>query len=193
MKPLKAKRMPEFTEQTIRVSRNSTINIKHNIYSMPPRLKGHRVKAHIFENHLEIFYGSEKVQEMPRLLGTSQHRIDYRHVIWSLIKKPGAFERFVYRDDLYPSEVFKEAYQSIKEVQPGTAGDLSYLRILHLAASTMESEVECALKLILAENKVPFPDFVKSLVITESSSHPELAELMVSLDEYDGLLVGVTS
>ena len=193
MTPLTAKRMLEFSEQTLRVSRNATINVKGNIYSMPPRFKGHQVKARVFENHLEIFYGNEKIQEMPRLIGSSQHCIDYRHVIWSLIRKPGAFERFVYRDDLYPSEAFREAYHSLKEVQPGTAGDLSYLRILHLAASTMESEVECALKLILAEKKVPYPDLVKSLVVTEDSSHPKLDEPIVNLNEYNDLLVEVAS
>lgn len=193
MKPLSAKRMLEFTEQILRVSRNSTINIKCNIYSMPPRFKGHQVKARIYENRIEIFYGEQKIQEMPRLIGISQHRIDYRHVIWSLIKKPGAFERFVYRNDLFPTEVFKEAYQSIKETHSGTKGDLCYLRILHLAASTMESDVECALKLILAEKRTPDADLVKSLVVNDNSPHPELAEPTIDLDEYDSLLAGVAS
>ena len=42
-----------------------------------------------------------------RLVGRNLHRIDYRHVIWSLVRKPGAFARYVYREEMFPSLVFR--------------------------------------------------------------------------------------
>jgi hypothetical protein len=40
---------------------------------------------------------------MPRLIGRAHHQVNYRHVIGSLVHKPGAFARYRYREDLYPS------------------------------------------------------------------------------------------
>ena len=54
-----------------------------------------------------------------------------------LAQKPGAFARYVYREEMFPSLAFREANDALQEVRPGTKGDLEYLRILHLAASTM--------------------------------------------------------
>jgi len=55
---------------------------------------------------------------MPRLLGTGQLAIDYRHVIWSLVRKPGAFAHYRYRDDLFPSLTFRRAYDALQGHAP---------------------------------------------------------------------------
>jgi hypothetical protein len=52
---------------------------------------------------------------------------------WSLVQKPAAFSRYVYRDELFPSLVFRRAYDAIQS-HHGTSADLEYLRILFLAA-----------------------------------------------------------
>jgi len=73
------------------------------------------------------------VERMPRLCGESGHRIDYRHVIWSLVRKPGAFAAYRYREDLFPSLVFRRAYDALRE-RRGDRADVEYVRVLHLAA-----------------------------------------------------------
>lgn len=45
-----------------------------------------------------------------RLLGRNLRRIDYRHMIWSLVRKPGAFARYVYREEMFPTVAFRKAY-----------------------------------------------------------------------------------
>ena len=48
--------------------------------------------------------------------------LDYRHVIWSLVRKPGAFAHYCFRDDLFPSLVFRRAYDALplaERHQPG--------------------------------------------------------------------------
>jgi hypothetical protein len=84
-------------------------------------------------------------------------------VIWSLVQKPGAFARYRYRDDLYPSLTFRKTYERLQQAWPGTKGDAAYLRILHLAASTMESEVQAALEL-LEDGGIPTIEGVRELV-----------------------------
>ena len=64
------------------------------------------------------------------------------------MRKPGAFARYVYREEMFPSLVFRRAYDAIQTPHQGTKGDLEYLRILHLAASTIEADVEAALTLL---------------------------------------------
>ena len=88
---------------------------------------------------------------LPRLLGKQQQRIDYHHLIWSLVRKPGAFAAYRYRDELFPTTLFRQAYDRLVKATPARA-DREYVRVWHLAASTAESEVETALSLLLEAN-----------------------------------------
>src|SRR5205807_10327719 len=117
-------------------------------YSVPARLIGTTVLVRVRAEVLEVYRGTAPLLTMPRLLGHGQHRIDYRHVIWSLVRKPGAFAQYRDRDDLYPSLAFRRAYDALCVGKPQRA-DRDYVRILHLAASTSEAEVELALGLLL--------------------------------------------
>jgi hypothetical protein len=174
------------------VSSHATINVKENLYSVPPRLKNQRVKVRVFESRIEVLYAGETVFTAPRLLGRSRHAIHYRHVIWSLVRKPGAFARYPYREDLFPTLVFRRAYEALERHEAGIKADAAYLRLLHLAASTMESEVETALCLLLEQNIVPKPDAVKDLVCPEKPAVPHIPEFRVDLTAFDALLSEVT-
>ncbi len=90
-----------------------------------------------------------------------QHRIDYRDVIWSLVRKSGAFAHYRYRDDLFPSLVFRRAYDALQASAIERA-DRHYVRLLHLAASTSESDVETAIGLLLEQHVVPTFDTVRT-------------------------------
>ncbi len=130
-----------------------------------------------------------------RLLGRNLRRIDYRHMIWSLVRKPGAFARYVYREEMFPTTVFRRAYDAIQAVRAGTRGDLEYLRVLHLAASTMETEVEAALTLLLDARRAITVDEVKALVTgaRPAPSVPDLAVPQVDLRPYDALIAEAAS
>jgi hypothetical protein len=189
MRPLVVSRLLDHDEETVTVSEGSTIRIKHNTYSVPSRLIGENVKVYVYENRLEVRYGGELMLTVERLLGRFGHRIDYRHIIWSLVNKPGAFARYRYREELFPTVIFRRAYDALSEAQPGTKGDLEYLRVLHLAASTMESEVMAAFELLLDQGALPTLDQVKALVSPKRTTAPDLTPLKVDLQEYDWLLV----
>lgn len=188
MRPLAVARLPEFKDLEVWVSQNSTINVLGNLYSVPPRLMRQKLRVRIYENHLMVFYADTLIQEMPRLTGRSHHAIDYRHVIWSLVQKPGAFARYRYRETLFPTLVFRRAYEALQAAYPGTSGDAAYLRILHLAASTQESEVQSALELLLDAGQVPEAERVKELVRPVPPPIPAMAVPIVDLALYDTLL-----
>jgi transposase len=189
MKPLRIDRLPEFTEMQVRVTSHSTISVKKNVYSVPSRLIGEMVKVRIYDDRLEIFYADTLQFNVERLLGRGGHRINYRHIIWSLVRKPRAFRLFKYREDLFPSMVFRKAYDTLCQTHDEHKAALAYLRILHLAASTMETEVEAALSLVL-ENSSPITlENVKDLMDVDSRpALPEMDAFEVDLSGYDALL-----
>ena len=188
MRPLPAARVPEWVEQDVRVTAWSTIRIKHNAYSVPSRLAREVVRVRIFDERLEVSFGGAPQLTVPRLPGRNGHRINYRHIIWSLVRSPGAFERYRYRDDLFPAPAFRRTYDVLRAAQAVRTAEVEYVRILHLAASTMERDVEQALERLLHAGTVPTADAVRGLVALERPEVPALAAAVVDLAEYDGLL-----
>src|SRR3989454_7774426 len=163
LQPLPTTPLAPCQELRVTVSRFSTIHIKGNVYSVPSRLIGTNVLVRVRAETLEGFVGSASAFKLPRLIGKQQHRIDYRHVIWSLVRKPGAFAAYRYQDDLFPTTSFRLAYDRLLESRPERVNQ-EYVRILHLAASISESEVETALSLLLETSALPTFDAVRDLV-----------------------------
>lgn len=196
MRELAVDRLPEFVEEDVLVSEWSTVRVKHCSYSVPSRLIGEWVKVRIFEDRIQVRYAGKTELDCERMRGKRHQRcIDYRHVIWSLVQKPGGFARYVYREEMFPSVVFRRAYDAIQSPHHGVKGDLEYLRILHHAASSMEADVEAALSLLLAEGKAVTATAVKALVAAAKSpiEVPDLAPLRVDLVAYDGLIDDVVA
>ncbi|HEX5656666.1 MAG TPA: IS21 family transposase, partial [Polyangiales bacterium] len=190
MSVMRADRLPEFRELSATVTSWSTINVDNNTYSVPSRFIAESLSVRLFERKLEVYYAQKLQLVIERLTGRCGHRINYRHIIWSLVQKPGAFARYRYREDLFPSLVFRRAYDAIAGADPTTAKDLTYLRILHLAAATSEAEVELALSMLLDAHQVPEVELVKELVgaPTAPALVPEMGVFNVDLTAYDELL-----
>jgi hypothetical protein len=189
MRPLAAQRLAEYRDETVHVSRESTIRVMQNSYSVPSRLIGEKVKVRIFEDRLEVYYGGRQQLCVERLLGQNGYRIDYRHIIWSLVQHPGAFPRYRYRRELFPGMIFRKTYDLLcARLGTGWKTDLEYLRILHRAASVSEEDVICALEMLIAENEPPLADKVKELVQPREAEIPDMPPYTPSLQEYDALL-----
>lgn len=186
--PLPATPVPAYTRWTPTVRRWSTIRVANRTYSVPSRLIGHQVVVHQHEDIIEVFYKGHLVEQFPRLRGDRNHRIDYRHIIWSLVRKPGAFARYRYREELFPSLVFRRAYDALCE-RYGQRADIEYLRILHLAASTMESVVAQRLETLLAA-LTPLDFAAVRGVRSDTPPVPVIAIPTPDPALYDGLLAG---
>jgi len=188
LRPLPASKLALCKEVRTTVSRFSTIQMLGNTYSVPSRLIGTNVLVRVRAETLEGYVGTMRAFTLPRLLGKQQHRIDYHHLIWSLVRKPGAFAAYRYRDELFPTTLFRQAYDRLVTQTPARA-DREYVRVLHLAASTAESEVETALSLLLEANTVPTAAAVRELVGTASPQPiPRLQTPTLDLSAYDRLL-----
>jgi hypothetical protein len=188
LRPLPAAMLAPCKELRVTVSRFSTIAVLGNLYSVPSRLIGTRLLVRVRAETLEGYIGSSHALTLPRLVGKQQHRIDYHHLIWSLVRKPGAFAAYRYRDDLFPTTIFRLAYDRLRSDR-ATRADQEYVRILHLAASTAESEVETALSLLLEADKLPTSAAVRDLVgVPKPPTVPQFASPTLDLSPYDQLL-----
>ena len=125
----------------------------------------------------------------PEPKGEGRPYRDHRDIIWSLVQKPGAFARYRYREALFPTLAFRRAYDAIVDAAGASVkSDLIYLRILHLAAATMQSHVEKAVEQLLRDDIVPDVDRVRALVRPAEVDVPLLLAPIVDLGTYDTLL-----
>jgi hypothetical protein len=149
MGELPARRMESAKRERVTVDSGSLIHVDRNAYSVNSRLIGVRVEARLYLDHVEVWYGQRKVAELPRLRGRNKHRVDYRHIIEWLERKPGAFENYRYQEDLFPTSRFRMAYDALQETTPGRCSQ-EYVKILKLAAEAGEVQVDEALRELLA-------------------------------------------
>ena len=183
--------VPEYVNHQARVRKWSTIQAAGRTYTVPSRLIGKEVQIRLYAERLEVYYKGHLVERMERVRGEREANVNYRHVIGSLVRKPGAFARYRFREQMFPTMTFRLAYDALKRWR-GERTDVEYLRILHLAATTMESTVDSALALLLEAGE-PF-DYatVKELANPAPPRAPVLSlSGMPDLRVYDSLLAGV--
>lgn len=147
--PLPDKKLDSFKEVEKSVSRNATILIDHNIYSVSSQLIGEKVKVRVHAEYLEVMYAQKVVEEIPRLRGSGKHKIQYRHIIDSLLRKPGAFENYKYKQDMFPTTRFRMVYDGLLKAKTPRVAAKEYLLILNLAAKDSESLVDEAIRILL--------------------------------------------
>jgi hypothetical protein len=188
LRRLPDRRLEDFRRLKVSVGPSSTIRVLHNIYSVHSRLIREKVEVRVYAEHLEVWYAQRRVELLPRLRGEEKHRIDYRHIIDWLVRKPGAFANYRYKDDLFPTSRFRIAYDILKEQSPAHA-DKEYLMILHLAAMETELGVNKALGDLIDKECLISAQEVQKIV--QKDQQPELIKdpviAKVNLNIYDDL------
>lgn len=189
-----APELPDYTETMVRVNNNSTIRVCKRVYSVPSKLIGSRLRARIHETHIVLLDGMVVLAELPLRGGDRGAVIDFRHVIKWLVRKPGAFSQYRWREAMFPSLVWRAAYDHLCRHHDAHADDVCYLEILQLAADEGLGAVENIVEqLLLAPKPVVNAAEVTSLLRTyedEAMAFRERKAMPVSLHVYDGLLGG---
>jgi len=190
MKPLTVTPWPQMRELTVRVANNGILRVGSNGYSVPSGLKGKRANVRIYEWHIEVWYANQCIETLPRVPGARHYQINYRHVIDSLLRKPGGFRNYRYREDLFPQEVFRQTWDALNGQFPPRKADLIYLRILKQAALGLESDVAQALATLL-KTKTTWDEKDISALLQPLSPQivPELDAQVVNLSVYDQLFL----
>ena len=143
------------------MSRSSLVRILDRSYSVSSRLRGYRLRVRLHADIVELEYRGERVAVMERLVGRELRRIDYRHIIHTLVRKPGAFRNYVFRDALFPTLEYRCAYDALL-AEDSDQADLDYVRVLHLAATDGEEVVRAVLTDLLARRVLPTYEAVRT-------------------------------
>jgi transposase len=191
LRPLPAQRYPDAEEHTARVSSYSTARVKNCAYSVPARLINAHLIARVTETTVSFHHAGVEVARYPRA-HAQQARIDYRHVIDSLVRKPGAFARYLYREELFPLLVFRQAYDQLVAAAPAHA-DRHYVALLALAARTDETQVAAVLGALLRAGDVPHASAVETRLQLAPPPARDLAVFVPELHSYDQLVQEVVA
>jgi transposase len=189
MRDLPVSDLCEFETTLARVSRSSTITVRRTVYSVPSRLIGSCLRVHLYEDRIEVFFDTERVLHAPR--GEKAY-IDYRHLMGTLIKKPGAFENYQWQEALYPQPIFRSAYDHMKRIIGDHRAVREYLRILELCVAHGESTIAHLIEEILQSPKATLnSDEISQLLGTYDQMRSEFGrepDLIPDLTPYDQLL-----
>lgn len=184
------RRHDDYTQVQCKVGRFSTIRVLKNSYSVHSRLIGEQLKARIYADHIEVWYAQRRIEVLPRLRGENGHYINYRHIIDWLVRKPGAFENYLYKDDLFPTSQFRMVYDLLCSQHGSKQGNKHYLKILELAAKDNEALVNESLRFLINQGGEIQFEIVEAMVKSqlEPPAVTDVEVEQVDLRIYDQLL-----
>lgn len=174
----------------IRVSKSSTIQVRTNTYSVPSRLIGQKVDVRLGAEQIVVAHQGYHIQTMPRLHGKHGRSINYRHIIDSLVRKPGAFSNYKFREEMFPTSQFRIAYDILRDSHSDKVADRMYVRILEIAARESQDAVGEALRLMITSGAAIDVGQIRELV-ADAAQLPAVTDLEVEtpdLTEFDSLL-----
>jgi hypothetical protein len=200
LRALPSRRLESAKRETVKVDSGSIIYVDRNAYSVHSRLIGEQVETRLHAETVEVWYAGRQVEQLPRLRGRGKHRVDYRHIIDWLVRKPGALASYRYREELFPTSRFRMVWDALRELTPLHANK-RYLEILQLAAQDGETRVDEALRCLLEQGELGEGKLNKDAVrawleLTEEPHRPlvtQIAVAEVSLEIFDELLGGETA
>ena len=150
----------DYSEQVVKVTSSSTIDVKRMLYSVPGRLVGESLRLHIYDDRIEAYVGSTLAHTLSRTYTLNYNQrgrcIDYRHLIGQLVRKPQAFRYSQLRDDLLPNATYQEIWAAIDQQLEPRAACKRIVGILSLAArADCEQSLGAYLLQQMAKDKLP--------------------------------------
>jgi hypothetical protein len=194
LRPLPARRATDFTETVARVTRTGGFMVHNIFYSAPSRLIGQRLRVHVYDDRIEAWLGATHVVSHPRLRGRGDgvrlHRVDYRHVIHALRRKPQALAGSVYRDGLFPRSEYAAAWAALSEALPRRDACRRMVDLLWLAHDeACEAELAALLAEELAAGHLPDARDLKMRLEPRRRSLPaDVPVALTDLASFDALL-----
>ncbi len=186
----------DYTEVVATVHSTGTIEVKRTTYSVPSRLKGEKLRVHVYDDRLECYLGSRLVIKLPRIYsinkGARARKIDYRHLIDSLVRKPQAFRFSQLREDILPTSAYKKIWSYLEKEVGGILSCKIIVGLLSIAAKynceEALSNIVCAQ---IEKNITPDLDKVKAIFCNGAQKKVliDVEIIQHKLCDYDDLLV----
>lgn len=174
----------DYTEVRAIVSSSSTIDVRRVTYTVPSRLQGEVLQIRLYDDRLECYLGQQHIINLGRIYPAGRtsraRKIDYRHVIHSLIKKPQAFRYSQIRDELLPNLGYKVIWGYVDNKMNPREACKFMVGLLHLAATE-----DC--ELVLAQTVLEMIDHEEALSLTKLQAkfkHPSPLPPDIKIDQH---------
>ena len=143
LRPLPVQRFADYEPLVVRVRSTSTIEVRSITYSVPSRLIGHQLTVHLRHDRLDLFLRSQFIETIQRLHARKGHkgplrRIDFRHVIESLRRKPRALLRAQLQADILPGKAWHRIWRQLLAALPPEEAAKVMVDALHVAARSAD-------------------------------------------------------
>jgi hypothetical protein len=143
LRPLPVQRFADYEPLVVRVRSTSTIEVRSITYSVPSRLIGHQLTVHLRHDRLDLFLRSQFIETIQRLQARKGHkgplrRIDFRHVIESLRRKPRALLRAQLQADILPGKAWHRIWRQLLAALPPEEAAKVMVDALHVAARSAD-------------------------------------------------------
>ena len=193
LRRLPDRRTTDYEDVTVRVSSSGGFRLRKVFYSVPSRLIGHRLRVRLYDDRLDVFVGGTHVTTLtrgrPRPDGRGDSVVSYHHVIHALRRKPMALLGLVYRDQLFPREAYRQAFDALLAARPEREACRATVALLALAHERgCEAELASRLAEILEAGLLPDLDELRARFGPDPSSVPRVTVALASLSSYECLL-----
>ncbi|WP_456305973.1 IS21 family transposase [Komagataeibacter rhaeticus] len=190
---LPARRSGDGEDHVVTVTSAGGFTLKRVFYTVPSRLIGHRLRARLFDDRLDLFLGGTLLMTLPRGRPKSHdkhgHVVDYRHVIHALRRKPAALARLVYRDQLFPREAYRRMFELLcGKLAERQACKITVALLVLAHEHACEAELAQALDDDLRAKRLPDLDILRARFAPRSASLPDVHVRTVPLADYQLLL-----
>jgi transposase InsO family protein len=192
LSPLPKRRAADFEEKVIKVTSSGGFVLRRVFYTVPSRLIGRRLRVRVYDDRLECFLGATPVATLRRGQPGSKskggHVVDYRHVIHALRRKPMALANLVYRDQLFPRQAYRRAFEALRERYDDRHACKVMVELLTLAHERVcEAELAEVIAADLDAGRLPDLAPLRARFRPEATAIPSVAVALSSLDIYDEL------
>jgi transposase InsO family protein len=190
LQSLPRQRTADHEEAIVTVTSSGGFTLRKVFYSVPSRLIGHRLRARLFDDRLEVFLGGSHQMTLPRGRahpdGRHGHVVDYHHVIHSLRRKPMALLGLVYRDRLFPRPAYARAFEAMLARLPARLACRTAVEILALAHErACEAELAGALEMLLDAGCLPDMAELRARFAPDAAAMPGITVSHPSLATYE--------
>jgi transposase InsO family protein len=195
LKPLPKRRTGDYEETLVTVTSSGGFTLRKVFYTVPSRLIGHRLRVRLYDDRLDLFIGGTPLMTLRRGRATAAGKhdqvVDYRHVIHALRRKPMALLGLVYRDQLFPREAYRHAFERLIDHLPERQACRRMVDLLALAHDRgCEAELAGVLDAELAAGRLPDMASLRSRFAPDPAALPCVVVHLTPLAAYEVLLTG---
>ena len=183
----------DYEETLVYVTSSGGFTLRKVFYTVPSRLIGRRLRVRLYDDRLELFIGATPLMTLARGRcgkdGRHGHVVNYHHVIRALRKKPMALLNLVYRDQLFPREVYRLTFEHLREKLPDRAACRLIVALLSLAHErSCEARMAVVLTECLEAHQLPDMDALLARFSPDPARLPVVLVELAPLKAYEALL-----